>query len=346
MQPDMTLPETVLADYLSQHIDGFAGPIRTQKFSGGQSNPTYLIESTSGGHEAKYVLRRKPPGVLLASAHAVDREFRVLSALVGTDVPAARPLHLCMDDSVIGSAFYVMEFIEGRVFWDPALPEIASHARGDYYAEIARVLGAIHRLQPAQIGLGDFGKPGDYFARQLRRWQEQYRQSVLEPIPEMDALIAQLQARLPSASAASAPAALVHGDFRIDNLMFHPTQAKVIAVMDWELSTLGDPLADASYFSMALRLPANPTLPGLAGKDRAALGIPSESAWLARYLAASGNSAPADWPFCLAFNFFRLAAIAQGVKWRAAQGNASNARAQDIGQMVQLLATQGLAALN
>jgi aminoglycoside phosphotransferase (APT) family kinase protein len=341
MPPDMTLPDAALADYLAQHISGFVGPIRSQKFSGGQSNPTYLIESA----HAKYVLRRKPPGVLLASAHAVDREFRVLSALFGSDVPVPRPLHLCMDQSVIGSAFYLMQFVEGRIFWDPALPEVASHERGEYYAEIARVLGAIHRLQPEQIGLGDFGKPGDYFARQLRRWQEQYRQSVLEPIAEMDALIAQLQARLPSASLVDTPAALVHGDFRIDNLMFHPSQAKVIAVMDWELSTLGDPLADASYFSMALRLPANPTLPGLAGKDRGVLGIPDESAWLAHYLVASGNRAPKDWPFCLAFNFFRLAAIAQGVKWRAAQGNASNTRAQEIGQMVQLLAQQGLQVL-
>ena len=336
----LALPEVALSDYLSQHISGFHGPLSAEKFKGGQSNPTYLIRAASGN----YVLRRKPPGVLLASAHAVDREFRVLSALSATDVPVAKPLHYCSDDAIIGSAFYVMEYLDGRVFWDPALPEILAHERAAYYREIARVLGNIHRLNPNDIGLGDYGKPGNYFARQLKRWGEQYQQSATEVIPAMDQLIEKLNARVPTDSE-SAPA-LVHGDFRVDNLMFHPTEPKIIAVMDWELSTLGEALSDAGYFCMALRLPANPTLPGLAGKNRAEIGVPQESEWLADYFSSSGREKPADWPFYLAFNFFRLAAIAQGVKKRAALGNASNARANEVGAMVGLLAKQGLAALD
>ena len=358
----LALPQAALSDYLSQHVLGFRGPLSAEKFKGGQSNPTYLIRAASGN----YVLRRKPPGVLLASAHAVDREFRVLSALSPTDVPVAKPLHYCSDDAIIGSAFYVMEYVDGRVFWDPALPEIAVHDRAAYYREIARVLGNIHRLNPNEIGLGDYGKPGNYFARQLKRWGEQYQQSATEVIPAMDQLLASLNARVPadnesaalaagsnstSAALAARPAstsapALVHGDFRVDNLMFHASEPKIIAVMDWELSTLGEALSDAGYFCMALRLPANPTLPGLAGKDRAEIGVPQESEWLADYFSSSGREKPADWPFYLAFNFFRLAAIAQGVKKRAALGNASNARANEVGAMVDLLAKQGLAALD
>ena len=335
----LALPEAALSDYLTLHIPGFSGPLSAEKFKGGQSNPTYLIRAASG----TYVLRRKPPGVLLASAHAVDREFRVLSALSNTDVPVARPLHLCNDDAIIGSAFYLMEYVEGRVFWDPALPEIAMHERAAYYREIARVLGSIHRLNPTEIGLADYGKPGNYFARQLRRWGEQYQQSTTEAIPAMDQLIASLNARVP-ADNEGAPA-LVHGDFRVDNLMFHPTEPRIIAVMDWELSTLGEALSDAGYFCMALRLPANPMLPGLAGKNRTELGIPQESEWLSDYFSSSGRAQPADWAFYLAFNFFRLAAIAQGVKKRAVLGNASNARANEVGAMVNVLAQAGLAAL-
>ena len=336
----LALPEAALADYLSQHIAGFSGPLSAEKFKGGQSNPTYLIRAASGN----YVVRRKPPGVLLASAHAVDREFRVLAALSNTDVPVARPLHLCLDEAIIGSAFYVMEYVDGRVFWDPALPDIVAHERGAYYREIARVLGKIHRLNPSAIGLADYGKPGNYFARQLKRWGEQYQLSATEAMPAMDQLIASLNARVPADNQA-APA-LVHGDFRIDNLMFHHTEPKIIAVMDWELSTLGEALSDAGYFCMALRLPANPTLPGLAGKNRTELGIPLESEWLFDYFASSGREQPADWAFYLAFNFFRLAAIAQGVKKRALMGNASNARANEVGAMVHLLAQAGLMALD
>ncbi len=339
-QSNLALPERELSDYLTQHVPGFTGPLHAEKFNGGQSNPTYLIRAASG----QYVLRRKPAGVLLASAHAVDREFRVLNALAQTDVPVPRALHLCLDDAVIGSAFYLMEYVDGRVFWDPELAQIPVSDRAQYYAEIARVMAAIHRLNPSAIGLADFGKPGNYFARQLKRWGEQYVLSMTDAIPAMDALIAALQKRLPSESLAD-QISLVHGDFRVDNLMFHPTRPKIIAVMDWELSTLGEALSDAGYFCMALRLPSNPTLPGLAGKNRAELGIPSESEWLANYFQESGQQQPADWPFYIAFNFFRLAAIAQGVKKRAGLGNASNARANEVGAMVGLLAAQGLVAL-
>lgn len=331
----MGLPEAELALYLEAHVPGFRGPLSASKFKGGQSNPTYLIEAASG----RYVLRRKPSGPLLPSAHAVDREFRVLRALHGGAVPVAEPLHLCTDESVIGSVFYLMQFVEGRVFWDPSLPELDAPARGATYEAIITTLAALHRVDVAAVGLGDYGKPGNYFARQIHRWSEQYRASETGPLPDMDALMAILAERCP---ADDGSVALVHGDFRIDNLMFHPTEPRVLAVVDWELSTLGHPLADLGYFCMALRLPRNPALPGLAGLDRAALGIPDEAALLARYSELSGRPIPADWPFVLAFSFFRLAAIAQGVAKRALQGNASSEQASQAGRMTAMLAAQGL----
>ena len=331
----MHLPETELSAYLEAKLPGFRGPLTATKFKGGQSNPTYLIEAASG----KYVLRRKPPGRLLPSAHAVDREFRVLQALHGGPVPVARPLHLCTDESVIGSMFYLMDFVDGRVHWDPSLPGMAPDARAAHYEAIIATLAALHSLDPAALGLADYGKPGNYFERQVHRWSEQYRASETQPIPAMDALIELLPARCPPDDGR---VALVHGDFRIDNLMFAPEAPTVRAVVDWELSTLGHPLADLGYFCMALRLPRNPALPGLAGLDREALGIPSEEALLARYCELSGQPAPADWPFVLAFSFFRLAAIAQGVAKRAQQGNASSEQAAQAGQMTAMLAAQGL----
>ncbi|PRH83848.1 phosphotransferase family protein [Arenimonas caeni] len=334
----MILPETELAAYLEANLMGFRGPLVATKFKGGQSNPTYLVEAASG----KYVLRRKPPGKLLPSAHAVDREFRVLQALHGGPVPVARPLHLCSDESVIGSMFYLMEFVDGRVHWDPSLPDLSPAQRAAHYEAIIATLAALHALDPAAIGLADYGKPGNYFARQVHRWTEQYRASETEAIPAMEALIERLPARCP---ADDGRVSLVHGDFRIDNLMFAHDQARVLAVVDWELSTLGHPLADLGYFCMALRLPRNPALPGLAGLDRAALGIPSEDALLARYSELSGQPAPADWSFVLAFSFFRLAAIAQGVAKRARQGNASSEQAAQAGQMTALLAGLGASAL-
>ena len=334
----LDLPADALATYLETHVDGFRGPLTATKFKGGQSNPTYRIDAASG----TYVLRRKPPGPLLPSAHAVDREFRVLQALHGTSVPVAKPLHLCRDESVIGSMFYLMAFVDGRIFWDPSLPGMAAADRADLYLGIIDAMAALHTVDPVAVGLGDYGKPGNYFERQIKRWSEQYRASETRPIAAMDALIDALPARCP---ADDGVVALAHGDFRIDNLMFHPDEPRVIAIVDWELSTLGHPLADLGYFCMALRLPRNPALPGLAGLDRAVLEIPDESALLARYSQVTGRPIPEDWPFVLAFSFFRLAAIAQGVAKRAEQGNASSEQAAQAGRMVEMLATMGLDAL-
>jgi aminoglycoside phosphotransferase (APT) family kinase protein len=337
---DPTLPGHALAEYLAREVDGFRGPLRSTKFRGGQSNPTYLIEAASG----RYVLRRKPPGQLLASAHAVDREFRVLRALHGSAVPVAAPLHLCRDEAVIGSMFYLMEYVEGRVHWDPSLPGLSAADRRAHYDAIVATLAALHSLDVDAVGLADYGKPGNYFARQLSRWSEQYSASRTGRIPAMEALIERLPERCPADDGA---VALVHGDFRIDNLMFAPgaDAPRVLALMDWELSTLGHPLADLGYLCMALRLPRNPALPGLAGLDRAGLGIPSEAELLEQYAAATGRDIPDDWAFVLAFSYFRLAAIAQGVARRAQQGNASSDQAAQAGAMTALLADAGLSIL-
>ncbi len=330
----LQLDDNALAGYLELVIDGFKGPVHSEKFKGGQSNPTYRLRAASGD----YVLRRKPPGKLLGSAHAVDREFRLLQALHGSAVPVAEPLHLCRDESVIGSMFYVMSYIDGRVFWDPSLPELDNAQRSTLYDNLLQNLAAIHAIDVDAFGLTDYGKPGNYFERQVARWSQQYRDSETHPIAAMDVLISELPGRCPGDDGMRS---LVHGDFRIDNLMFYNDGAQVLAVVDWELSTLGHPLADLGYLCMALRLPRNPALPGLAGLDRAERGIPSEPEMLARYAALTGRPIPADWPFVLAFSFFRLAAIAQGVAKRAQQGNASSAQATQAGQMVELLADMG-----
>ena len=331
------LPDEALATYLQSALPGFVGPLRSSKFKGGQSNPTYLIEAASGN----YVLRRKPPGLLLASAHAVDREFRVLSALKDTAVPVALPLHLCTDESVIGSMFYLMSHVPGRIFWDPALPEIATEQRANYYDEILRALVALHAVDIQAVGLGEYGKCGNYFARQLKRWTEQYRLSELEPNPAMESLISWLGLHVPEDDGV---VSLVHGDWRIDNLIFDAQSPRIRAIVDWELSTLGHPLSDLGYFCMALRLPRNPVIPGLMGIDRLSLRIPTEEQLLDRYAHLSGRSHIPDWPFMLAFNFFRLAAIAQGVAKRAAQGNASSANADATGKLVPTIAALGLEA--
>ena len=336
------LPLPALDAYLHANLPGWSGLVSADKFSGGQSNPTFKLSSLTH----TLVLRRKPPGTLLASAHAVDREYRVLRALHGSNVPVARPILLCLDESVIGSMFYLMEFLPGRIFWNPALPELDASQRGSIFDEIADTLGALHQINPAAVGLADYGKPGDYFQRQLGRWEKQFSQSEIEPIPDMHALH---QALVTNAPADDGQIALVHGDYRIDNLIFDPAQPRIQAIVDWELSTLGHPIADAAYFAMALRLPQNPALPGLAGLNRAELAIPQESAWLNRYLSAAqlknADALIERWPWYLAFNFYRLAAIAQGVKKRASLGNASHARAGEVGQMVAMLAGMGLAQL-
>jgi aminoglycoside phosphotransferase (APT) family kinase protein len=338
VRASLQLPDQALSDYLSRHITGFRGPLVSTKFKGGQSNPTYLLEAASG----RYVLRRKPPGMLLGSAHAVDREFRVLQALHGSAAPVAEPFHLCLDEAIIGSVFYVMQYVDGRIFWDPSLPDCTIAQRSRLYDSMIRTLAAIHSIPIAAAGLADYGKPGNYFERQLARWSKQYRDSETQPIAAMDALMAQLPERCP---ADDGIVSLVHGDFRIDNLMFEPDGENVLAIVDWELSTLGHPMADLGYFCMALRLPRNPALPGLAGLDRAALGIPLEAEILTRYAALTGRAIPADWGFVLAFSFFRLAAIAQGVAKRVQQGNASSEQAEQAGRMVQMLAETGLREL-
>jgi aminoglycoside phosphotransferase (APT) family kinase protein len=335
----LDLDDEILAIYLEKHLDGFRGPLISKKFKGGQSNPTYLLEAKSGN----YVLRRKPPGKLLASAHAVDREFQVLHALHGSKVPVAKPYHLCKDDMVIGSMFYVMEYVEGEIFWDPSLPDFTPTQRAHYYDAILQTMAALHATDIASVGLSDYGKPGNYFSRQINRWTEQYRLAETDDIAAMSELIEMLPLRCPDDDGS---VALVHGDFRIDNLMWTKNKAEIKAVVDWELSTLGHPLADLAYFCMALRLPRNPALPGLAGMNRKELGIPSEEKMLQRYAELTGRDIPDDWPFVLAFSFFRLAAIAQGVAKRALQGNASSEQAMQAGQMTAMLAQMGLKVLD
>lgn len=334
MSDALTLPDDALARYLEQHIDGFRGPLTSTKFKGGQSNPTYRLDAASG----RYVLRRKPPGKLLASAHAVDREFRVIAALRGSAVPVARALHLCADESIIGSMFYVMEFVEGPIHWDPSLPDISSDQRRAHFDAMIDVLIALASIDVGAVGLGDFGKPGNYFARQVARWTEQYRAAETQRIDAMEHLIAWLPQHVPDDVSR---AALVHGDFRIDNLIWHRDTPRIAAIVDWELSTLGHPFADIAYLCMALRLPRNGVLPGLAGLDRDALGIPSERIIVERFAAGSGHDPRPHWNFLLAFQFFRLAAIAQGVLKRALQGNASSERAMQAGAMTATIAALG-----
>ncbi|WP_394706271.1 phosphotransferase [Breoghania sp.] len=325
-----------LEAWLRAHVAGFEGPARAEKFAGGQSNPTYRLDAASGS----YVLRRKPPGKLLKSAHAVDREYRVINALKGTDVPIADPLALCEDDGVIGSMFYVMAFREGRVFWDPALPDLSCETRGAVYDEMNRVLAALHSVDVEAVGLSDFGRPGNYFARQVSRWSRQYRDSETGALPEMDALISWVEANVPEDDG---QVSLVHGDYRIDNLIFAPDAPRVIAVVDWELATLGHPHSDLAYQCMQWRLPHAGGLRGLAGLDRKARGIPDEEAYVARYCERRGISGIDHWTFCLAFSFFRIAAILQGVKKRALDGNGSNPQqGLEMGKLIPTVARTAL----
>ena len=320
-----------LGAYLAGQIEGFVELRSAEKFADGQSNPTFLLTADSG----KYVLRRKPPGRLLKSAHAVDREFRVISALAETDVPVAKAYHLCEDDSIIGSMFYVMSFADGRIFWDPALPEMRNEDRAALYDEMNRVLAALHSVDIDALGLRDFGKPGSYFERQVSRWTKQYLAAETEVIEPMDALIRWLPEHMP---ADDGQVALVHGDYRLDNMIFHAAESRVLAVVDWELSTLGHPFADLAYQCMQWRLPNAGISKGLAGMDRNALGIPTEADYIERYCRRTGRDGIPDWTFCLAFSFFRLAAIVQGVRKRALDGNASSGRATEIGRMARPLA--------
>ncbi len=325
------LDDTQLSDYLSQHIPGFAGPLSSAKFSDGQSNPTFLLETPS----RKYVLRSKPPGKLLKGAHAVDREFRVLSALKNTDVPVATAYHLCEDESIAGSMFYVMEFMDGRVLWDPALPDFQPAERGAMYAEMNRVLAALHSVNIESAGLETFGKPGDYFARQTNTWTHQYRASELDRNDAMEHLIEWLPANHPGDDGRTS---VVHGDYRLDNLMFHKTEPRIIATLDWELSTLGHPFADLAYQCMQYYMPRGDSLTGLAGLNYVELGIPTEEEYRAMYCQRMGIAEIPNWNYYLTFSLFRLAAIVQGVYKRGLDGNASSEKAQSYGALVPVLA--------
>jgi len=320
--------EAALERYMRAAVEGFAGPLDVRKFKGGQSNPTYLVTTPS----RKYVLRRKPPGKLLPSAHAVDREYRVMTALAALGFPAPRTFALCEDESVIGTAFFIIDCVEGRIFWDASLPGLSREERRALYNEMVDVMARLHAIDPAAAGLGDFGKAGGYFARQIDRWSKQYKAAETAPIADMDRLIAFLPTAAPTAETVS----IVHGDFRFDNVIMDAAAPRARAVLDWELSTLGDPLADFTYFLMVWRFPPS-MRGGLAGLDLAALGIPTIEEASERYAAASGRSI-GDVDYCLAYNMFRLASIAQGVYARALQGNASSPEATRMGESVAPLA--------
>jgi aminoglycoside phosphotransferase (APT) family kinase protein len=320
-----------LEAYMRAHVDGYAGTLEVEQFKGGQSNPTYRL--SAGGK--RYAMRAKPgpAAKLLPSAHAVDREFRVITALGKTDIPVPRTYALCEDESVIGRAFYIMDCVEGRVLWDQALPGMSTAERGAVYDEMNRVIAALHSVDYAAIGLADYGKPGNYFVRQIGRWSKQYQASETEKVVEMDNLIAWLPQNIPAGDETT----IVHGDYRMDNLIFHPTEPRVLAILDWELSTLGHPLADFSYHCMSWRIPPG-QFRGIGGLDLAALGIPAERDYVAAYCRRTGRSRIDNWDFYLAYNMFRIAAILQGIKKRAVDGTAASAHAADAGARVLPLA--------
>ncbi|HSV53489.1 MAG TPA: phosphotransferase family protein [Burkholderiaceae bacterium] len=329
----------VLSAWLEKNLEGFSGPLTVEMFKGGQSNPTYKLVTP----RQSYVMRAKPGPVakLLPSAHAVEREFAVMRGLHGTDVPVPRMHCLCEDESVIGRAFYVMEFMQGRVLWDQALPEMDQAGRGAMYDEMNRVIAALHTVKFAERGLASYGKPGNYFDRQIGRWSKQYLASITQPIPEMDKLMAWLPAHMPASARDETKVSIVHGDYRLDNLMFDTSAPRVIAVLDWELSTLGHPLADFSYHCMAWNIPHG-SFRGIGGLDLAALGIPSEDEYIHRYCERTGLATPdalkADWNFYLAYNMFRIAAILQGIAKRVEAGTASSAQAASSGASARPMA--------
>ncbi|NJD35932.1 MAG: phosphotransferase family protein [Betaproteobacteria bacterium] len=322
-----------LAAWMQAHVEGFSGTLHIEKFKGGQSNPTFML--TAGGR--KYVLRRKPPGKLLPSAHAVDREYKVISALAGSEVPVPRTWALCEDDSVIGTMFFIMDCVDGRILWDPALPGMNPAERAAIYDEMNRVIAALHKVDYAAVGLADYGKPGQYLERQVARWSKQYRASETEKIEAMDRLIDWLPQNIPPGDETS----VVHGDFRLDNTVFHPTEPRMLAVLDWELSPLGHPLADFAYHCMGWRLSPG-QFRGLVGYALAALGIPSEADYGAAYCRRTGRDPipPRDWGYYMAFNMFRMAGILQGIMARALQGNASSSDAIEAGKRARPLAEE------
>ena len=308
---------------------------RLEQFKGGQSNPTYLLTAADG---RRFVLRRKPPGKLLPSAHAVDREYRVISALHGVGFPVARPHALCEDDALIGTAFYVMDYVEGRVLWDQSLPGMTKAERFAIWDELNRVIAKLHLLDYRALGLETFGKPGNYIGRQIARWTKQYQASGTEPIAAMDELIAWLPQNIPPETATT----VVHGDYRLDNVIYHRAEPRILAVLDWELSTLGDPLADFAYHCMSWHIPPG-QFRGIGGLDLAALGIPSESEYIAMYCQRTGRAGidPSHWDFYMAYNLFRIAAILQGIAKRVVDGTAASDHARDAGARARPMAELG-----
>ncbi|WP_292966848.1 phosphotransferase [Novosphingobium sp. UBA1939] len=322
--------EAALARWMAAHVAGFAGPLDVAQFNGGQSNPTYRL-STPG---ARYVLRRKPPGPLLKGAHDVLREARVLTALGPTPVPVPPVLGVCEDDGVIGSAFYVMAMVDGRIFWDARFPDVPQGERAAYYDAMNATIAALHAVDPAAVGLGDFGRPGNFFERQIGRWTKQYLEDELAGRnADMDALVAWLPAHIPPGDESR----VTHGDFRCDNMIFHPTEPRVVAVLDWELSTLGNPLSDFAYHATMYRMPPD-IVAGLGGADPVPLGLPTEADYIAAYCHRTGRAGIPDWDFYIAFNFFRLAAIFHGIKGRVLRGTANSAHARERAEAFPRLA--------
>lgn len=330
--------EAALTRWMDRNVEGFAGPLRVEQFKGGQSNPTYRLVTPS----RNYVLRRKPPGDLLPGAHAVDREARVQMALGAAGFPVARIHGLCTDDAVIGTWFYVMDMVEGRIFWDATFPQVSREERPAYFDAMNATMAALHAIDPEKAGLGDYGKPGNYFARQIGRWTKQYQADELAGRnADMDALVEALPGLIPAGDETS----VIHGDCRCDNMIFHPTAPRVLAVLDWELSTLGHPLADFAYHALMYRMPPE-IVPGLAGADLAALNIPSETDYIAAYCARTGREGIAGYEFYVAFNLFRLAAIFHGIKGRVLRGNAANAQAASRAESFPTLARMARVSLD
>ena len=328
-----------LTAWLEKNLDGFSGPLTVELFKGGQSNPTYKLLTPA----RSYVMRSKPGPVakLLPSAHAVEREFAVMKGLAGTGVPVPQMYCLCEDESVIGRAFYIMEYMQGRVMWDQTLPGMSNAQRAEIYFEMNRVIAALHCVKFSNQGLSTFGKPGNYFERQIGRWSKQYKASITQPIPEMDQLMEWLPQHMPAMARDESMVSIVHGDFRLDNLMFHPTEPRVIAVLDWELSTLGHPLADFSYHCMTWHIPEGLGR-GIGGVDIASLSIPSEEQYIRQYCELTRLTTPealkGDWSFYMAYNMFRIAAILQGIAKRVEAGTASSAQAVSSGAGARPLA--------
>lgn len=335
VRENLRFDERQLDAWLRGAVAEYRGPLTVRQFDGGQSNPTYLLETPS----RKYVLRRKPPGVLLKSAHAVDREFRVLTALTAHGFPVPEPLALCADESVIGTMFYVMRHVEGRIFWDCAMPDLTRQERAAIFDSVNETLAWLHRFEPDRLELQDFGRPGNYFARQISRWTRQYEATRTADIVEMDKLISWLPTVLPPDDGLGR---VIHGDYSFHNVLIHPTESRVVAVIDWELSTIGHPLGDLTYHMMEWYRPVGADLRGtLKGRDLAALGIPSFEDYAARYCERTGLALHGNWGFYRAYNLFRVAAIIQGIVHRTSNGNAASSNAADLAARVRPLAQAG-----